>query len=693
MLRARFLRRAVTLTGRRAAVLIVTVASLGAPALAARPAAAAATQPTFHLADGLTIFGGGVVEDPDGRFWVGDHLNGFCRLAAGAAGAVGSEETGTCLGGLNPVRSTFPVGGGQPAWDPAHPEIVYIPDNNRRLCEVARALWNPSSHLYDFDGAIPAPAPWSTRQPSGFSCNQTTNNRALGATIAPDGSLYVLSHRTDSVLRVQSPETARDASTTAIAGEAAGGLGVGGTTIASGFDRTGAFTLFMIEINGAEQGFLTTLHPGPGARAELSPLIAPPDPTRPCSTTNACVASLAFDAATGMLYVGTNTATADFQAGDRVDAFDMNLADGDQSATGVVSGLDPVVGITVRRDGSLAVLDDPQFVSAPAAGGTSRALLAGPPSAFITGGPVGLTNLAQPTFTVTGDPDSTLECSLVAAGSAPAFQSCGGSFTPAAALVDGSHEFAVRATSPRGTGTPVVRGFLLDTVAPAAPVVLRPAAGSVSGGSVPLTFDAAEFGLTFSCELDGTVTPCTSGSTLTFAASATHTIRVRATDPAGNVSAWSATVPFSIDLTGPSVTVAAPAGGAITFTADPDAVSFGCALDGATQTACTSPVALSSLAPGPHTLAVQGFDALGNPGTVALRTWEVAAPPLVSVPPPAPAPAPVARAVCTRVSRSRVVCRTAGRRIAARSARSRRSVVRHTRTAVRARPRRARRHF
>jgi hypothetical protein len=92
------------------------------------------------------------------------------------------------------------------------------------------------------------------------------------------------------------------------------------------------------------------------------------------------------------------------------------------------------------------------------------------------------------------------------------------------------------------------------------------------------------------------------------------------------------------DSAAPETTItAAPADsarttGTVSFTAS-ETSTFACSLDGAPFAACTSPVALSGLALGQHTFAVQATDTAGNTdATPATATWQVLPPPDTTAP-------------------------------------------------------------
>ena len=100
------------------------------------------------------------------------------------------------------------------------------------------------------------------------------------------------------------------------------------------------------------------------------------------------------------------------------------------------------------------------------------------------------------------------------------------------------------------------------------------------------------------------------------------------------------------DTTAPITTIDSPSEGAVT-SASPsfafrtgEAASFACRLDTGAFASCSSPLSLSGLAPGGHTLDVQATDPAGNVGPVATRHFTVAAP---AAPPPGTAATPAGR--------------------------------------------------
>jgi hypothetical protein len=172
------------------------------------------------------------------------------------------------------------------------------------------------------------------------------------------------------------------------------------------------------------------------------------------------------------------------------------------------------------------------------------------------------TNDRTPTFGFTSlDGSPTFECSLVAAGNAPAFSACTNPFTQATNLNDGTYTFTVRATSGGNVDdTPATRTFTVDATAPTLAFLAGPDEGmTIDFNDVDFSVEANEPIASFECSLDqGAVNfgACTGATddTAFFAVSdladGTYTFRIRATDLAGNVSAVE-TITFTVDTSDP----------------------------------------------------------------------------------------------------------------------------------------------
>lgn len=110
----------------------------------------------------------------------------------------------------------------------------------------------------------------------------------------------------------------------------------------------------------------------------------------------------------------------------------------------------------------------------------------------------------------------------------------------------------------------------------------------------------------------------------------THTFQVRGVDPAGAVTA---TVGRSwvLDTTAPAVSwISGPAQGEVSASttatltiASDEAASLACSVDGGPFAVCASPVSLTGLVDGSHSLAVEGTDGVGNVSPVLGRSWTV----------------------------------------------------------------------
>jgi hypothetical protein len=115
-----------------------------------------------------------------------------------------------------------------------------------------------------------------------------------------------------------------------------------------------------------------------------------------------------------------------------------------------------------------------------------------------------------------------------------------------------------------------------------------------------------------------------------FPADGNYTVRVRATDVAGNTSSPSS-LTFTYDTTAPQTTIDSspsdPTGDAdadFDFSSSEAGSTFECRLDGGSWTACTSPKSYASLADGSHTFDVGATDQAANTdASPASFTWLV----------------------------------------------------------------------
>ncbi|MDY7228839.1 adventurous gliding motility protein AgmC [Hyalangium rubrum] len=209
------------------------------------------------------------------------------------------------------------------------------------------------------------------------------------------------------------------------------------------------------------------------------------------------------------------------------------------------------------------------------------------------------------------------------------------SFTPTVALADGPH--AVRARAEDAVGNTSVdsatNNFIVDTLAPAAPVVLTPANGVTISDNTPTYSGTAEAGSTVTLVVDGSVltTVVATDGTWSFTpttplADGPHTVLARATDALGNTGPDSATNGFTVDTTAPAAPVVltpangvtisdntptysgtAEAGSTVTLVVDGSVLTTVVATDGTWSFTPTTP-----LADGPHTVLAQATDAVGN---------------------------------------------------------------------------------
>ncbi len=173
--------------------------------------------------------------------------------------------------------------------------------------------------------------------------------------------------------------------------------------------------------------------------------------------------------------------------------------------------------------------------------------------------------------------------------------------------------------------------WTVDYVAPDAPVLNGAPQAFTNSSGASIGF-SGEQGASFTCSVDGgAYAPCgSSPRVLSGLASGAHSLSVRQTDQAGNVSPvakaeWTVdlTAPVTPGLSGAPAALTKSTGASIAFTGEAGA-SFTCSVDGGAYGACgSSPKVLSGLGDGPHSLAVRQADRAGNLGPAASASWTV----------------------------------------------------------------------
>ncbi|MDA0178859.1 hypothetical protein OJ997_01025 [Solirubrobacter phytolaccae] len=201
-------------------------------------------------------------------------------------------------------------------------------------------------------------------------------------------------------------------------------------------------------------------------------------------------------------------------------------------------------------------------------------------------------------------------------------------------LADGSHTFSVRALNSAGVAGPATtRTWTVDGTAPGAPTIGSKPAVSTSANTANFTF-TGEAGATFRCSFDGSpFTTCSSPINLAGLTDGSHTFAVKQTDAAGNAGTLADSYTWVIDSAVPAApgNVSTPAdsestNATVTFT-PANGTTAECSLDNGTWTACSSPVNVTGLAVGAHSLKIRQISGTGVVGTVATTSWTVKAPP------------------------------------------------------------------
>ncbi len=280
----------------------------------------------------------------------------------------------------------------------------------------------------------------------------------------------------------------------------------------------------------------------------------------------------------------------------------------------------------------------------------------------MTGTPPTLSNAPAATFTFTdAEATVTFECRVDAAS----YQVCTSPHTYTG-LAEGSHTFEVRAVDAAGNrSTPASHIWTVDTIAPATSVTFPATnasyndAGYTSGCGTDAVGDICGMasdtgsglrnvqisirrgtgnywdGTGFNSTTEVLLTPTGTANwsyalpATSFPAEGAYTVRVRATDNAGNVH--TTTSSHTIDRTAPPVPtiVGKPSNTSntknptFTFANSESEVTYECRIDGGTFTTCTTPYTYSGLPDGSHTVEVRSLDAAGNRSNAASYTWTI----------------------------------------------------------------------
>lgn len=230
-----------------------------------------------------------------------------------------------------------------------------------------------------------------------------------------------------------------------------------------------------------------------------------------------------------------------------------------------------------------------------------------------------MSTLARFTFSQRG----AAECRL----DGGAWRSCA-SPTSREVTEDGSHAFEVRDADGADS-----YAWELDRRAPTLQISSpSPADGGVSpDGSLQLSLEADELGLSYECALDGgEYEPCQAEVSYSGLGEGAHSFTARGADPAGNTSP-PVYLSFSVEPDPPQtgIGIAPQRRSAATtahfeFYSSARGAAYECALDGAEWSGCSEQTDLTGLEPGSHELSVRAVDSLGRRDqSPAEWRWEI----------------------------------------------------------------------
>ncbi|MGH2959836.1 MAG: hypothetical protein ACRDKE_09540 [Solirubrobacterales bacterium] len=209
-------------------------------------------------------------------------------------------------------------------------------------------------------------------------------------------------------------------------------------------------------------------------------------------------------------------------------------------------------------------------------------------------------------------------------------------------LSNGAHAYALRQVDAAGNISSVTTVVWMMPGPIGQATITGGPSGTVSSTSATFTFTSTVAGWTFQCQLDNSAwTTCTSPLNYTALAQGNHTFCVRAVSPVGDLST-AACRSWTVDTIGPlapTVTLVSPTTSPtnqttaiISWVGAEAGGSFQRSIDGGAFATTSSPLNLSNLANGCHTVSVRQVDLAGNIGSASSVAWCVGGVPPISPP-------------------------------------------------------------
>ncbi len=185
-------------------------------------------------------------------------------------------------------------------------------------------------------------------------------------------------------------------------------------------------------------------------------------------------------------------------------------------------------------------------------------------------------------------------------------------------------------TKPSPTPTPTATPIDLSLFAPRIDST-DPSNSPTNVTTMSIAFSAQSSGGSFYCSLDNAVESlCSSPMNYANVSNGSHTFRVLGRAPNGQ-DAGSASYSWDVDALPPTVQIDNVAtlrtltneNSIQFFVSSSEPGTFMCSFDGATASACTSPVSYNGLSEGAHNFQVSVTDALGNASAPAAFSWSI----------------------------------------------------------------------